>query len=613
MRRDIQALRGFAVLAVVLFHIGGLGVRGGFLGVDIFFVISGFVITRKLSLSQGSLGHVLSDFYKRRMRRILPSSLLTVVLTIGGSWLFLAPLNFHRFAMDAYAAIAFVPTLFFMHQQTDYLNQGLDASPFLHYWSLGVEEQFYLIWPIVFIALFRKRIQWLRISLAIFTVLSVIWTSQSAVSSFYLPFTRFWEFMAGAVLIYSRIDHIDRPLRTLMNIAGWAGAIFSVIHLSTNDATPGLTTLIPIVSAMLIILSNRTYSLIRPLAWLGDISFSFYLVHWPIILFMAYGLTGLSLSRKVSIFLISLLAAALMYYLYENPIRRSKQIAHHTFRLVFALVSISAISAAGLQYSAATAVSSPQFTIDLSSPIIYANGCHLNFGASNPKPTCIFGDTSAKPSIALIGDSHAAQWFPAFNKLATDRHWKLYTFTKSSCPATYLATMRNGVVDKACEEWQKNVSKLLNKIHPTRIVIANFTNQEYSLVKRGGNYQSAWSVGLRLFVASIKSSSITILGDTPLPVGNSTNISSCLSKNVKMPGNCDFPLMSSITTKSTKGLANSLAINYVDPTPWLCGVNTKKINICGAVFQGHNLLRDATHISVATSLGLTAKLGELYK
>jgi len=613
MRRDIQALRGFAVLAVVLFHIGGLGVRGGFLGVDIFFVISGFVITRKLSLSQGSIRHILGDFYKRRVRRILPASLLTVALTVIGSWLFLAPLNFHRFAMDAYAAIAFVPNLFFMHQQTDYLNQSLDASPFLHYWSLGVEEQFYFLWPIVFIALFRKRIQWVRFSLVIFAALSIYWTSQNAVNSFYLPFTRFWEFMAGAVLIYSRVDHIERPIRTLMNIGGWVGVVFSVIYFSTNDATPGITTVIPIISAMLIIASNRTYSLMRPLAWLGDISFSFYLVHWPLILFMAYGLSNISITRKIEIFGVSLIVAAAMYYFYENPIRRSKKIAHHTLRLCVALLSVSVLSTAGLQYSSATAVKTSQFTIDLSSPAIYANGCHLNFGVSTPKPTCVFGDTAAKRSIALIGDSHAAQWFPAFNKIATDQHWKLYTFTKSSCPATYLATMRNGVVDTSCAQWQKNLSKTLNSIHPTKIVIANFTNQEYPLVKSGSTYESAWSVGLRTFVSSIKSSSITILGDTPLPKVSSANIPSCLSKHLTSPQVCDFALQSSVTTKNTKRLAASLSIQYLDPTPWVCNPDASNRTMCGAVFQGHNLLRDATHISVATSLGLTSELIKLYQ
>jgi hypothetical protein len=416
--------------------------------------------------------------------------------------------------------------------------------------------------------------------------------------------------MAGAVLIYSRIDHKEGRIRTVMNIGGWLGAIFSVLYISTNDATPGISTLIPVLSAMLIIVSNRSYVIARPLSWLGDISFSFYLVHWPIILFMAFGLAELSLTRKFAIFAISLITASAMYYFYENPIRRSKKIAHHTLRLFVAAVAVSAMAATGLQWASAPTSTNASFTIDLASPIIYKDGCHLGFGSSAPKADCIFGDTKATRSIALVGDSHAAQWFPALNQLAAERHWKLYSFTKSSCPAIFLATKRSGTPDKSCADWQKNLSTLLNTIHPTKILISNFTNYQYPLVRTSSNYGKQWRSGMQEFIAGVKGSEFSILADTPLPQGNTTNIPSCLSKNSTNPKSCDFARWTTDANMATESLAIDQSINYVDPAKWLCTNGGGKNSICPAIFQGHNVLRDATHISVSTALALATRLGD---
>jgi len=626
MRRDIQALRGLAVLAVVLYHVGGFGFHGGFLGVDIFFVISGFVITKKLSETEGPVGQVLKDFYLRRIRRILPASILVIALTLLGTYLFLSPLSFHRFAMDGLAATFFIPNLFFLHQQTDYLNQGLDASPFLHYWSLGVEEQFYFLWPLVFFAFFKKKAIPVLISLGLFAGLGIIWTAHNSVQSFYLPVTRFWEFMAGAALIYlkPRISGESSHHAVIWRIGaiiGWTVAISSTIFIDSSHPTPGITTLIPVAAAALIIVAGAHSRGLPPLAWLGDISFSLYLVHWPIIIFFASGKSSLALSTRIAILVLSIAAAALLYYLYENPVRRSKKLARKAPLILIAGLLVGGVSAGSLQAASRhIATSTKKFSIDLSEPIIYANGCHLPFDVTSAKSPCVFGDPTATRSIALVGDSHAAQWFAGLNAAAKSHHWKLLALTKSSCPPAIWAITRAGSLDKSCVAWAQNVQQQLLATKPDLIILSSYTQYQYVISAKtavaakatfaGPTYADKWSAGLNDFISPLidlanQNSRVVILGDTPNPP---TNSPSCLAKNLTAPNRCDFSYRSSAATTATKALASQLKISYVDPTQWLCSTGK-----CSSVLGAHNTYRDASHISVSTSNYLSATMVKALK
>ena len=638
MRRDIQALRGLAVLAVILYHVGGFGFHGGFLGVDIFFVISGYVITKKLSETEGALPEVLKGFYLRRIRRILPTSVLVITLTMAGSYLFLSPLSFHRIAMDGWAATLLVPNLFFLHQQTNYLNQGLDASPFLHYWSLGVEEQFYFLWPLVFFTLFKKRILPVLISLIVFAGVGIIWTSHNSVQSFYLPFTRFWEFMAGAALIYlpplaklwsGSENKKSQGLTGFFALFAWAAAIISTIFITSEHPTPGLTTVIPVLAATGIILVGFNAPLLRPMAWLGDISFSLYLVHWPVIIFFANGKISLALTTRIFIIALSIGIAAVMYYLYENPVRRSKKIAARSLLVLVVALLIGSLSAGGLQAASSRVTTSTKaFSIDLSEPIIYANGCHLAFDVVQVNGPCVFGDTSATRTIALVGDSHAAQWFAGLNLAAKTHHWKLLALTKSSCPPAIWAIKRAGALDKACVSWAAKVQKQLSTIKPEITLLSSYTQYQYSIdptiavaaqaSMAGPSYAEKWSAALYDFAQPLISahnssstgssasaqaqSRVIILGDTPNPPLNSP---SCLAKHLTKPSACDFNYVASAATTQTKSLASNLGIEYLDPISWLCVKNS-----CPAIFGKHNTYRDASHISVATSLYFSATMAK---
>lgn len=582
MRRDIQALRGFSIVVVLLYHAQFGWLRGGFLGVDIFFVISGFVITSKLMEGDGSFASQIKDFYLRRAKRILPASLTVTVLTAIFANFYLPAISRSRFSIDALASALFSANLNFARIGNDYLAQSADPSPFLHYWSLGVEEQFYLLWPILFILLYKARKNLVLPTLLGTAVIGIWFTSINPVASFYLPFSRFWEFFAGIFLAINLRLKAPRAIALPVAILGWAALVFSVLWVTTSDATPGFTTCFAIIGAGLVLYANVDFKQIFILPFLGDYSFSLYLVHWPVVVYFLDRNSKLTSMNKLLIVLIALFLSFALTHLVERPARFQKR-----FRL--SLPQWGAIVLVGSLMSFGTlsigSASTSKVTIDKSVPATYNDGCHLSFGVTWPLHECAYGDTASSTEIILAGDSHAAQWFPALEKIAIGRHWKLLNLTKSSCPATILETMRNGKFDSSCAIWQ---IKVLNKIaldKPAFVILSDFTEYQYPLNQSSSHYVSTWTTGLSKFLTSIHYP-VIFLGDTPKPT-------SALSA---------FPFNRSQATTETKNAVIAAGGKYVDTASWLCA---KK---CETSFQGFNTYRDNSHISVATAKALTTRL-----
>ncbi len=603
MRRDIQALRGIAVLLVLLFHFHIGPFKGGFLGVDVFFVISGYVITEKLSTGVGPLKRQLHEFYLRRAKRILPMSLLTTVVTTLAIRLFLPPISYSRFFKDALAALALIPNLAFAAQQNDYLSQSLDPSPFLHYWSLGVEEQFYFLWPLLFIFFFRKRRKWIPVLALVGTVFGVWYTSHNPVQSFYLPTTRAWEFLVGAALVGLTFQTHSLPRRRVVAAIGWAGILVSVLMISTKNPTPSWTTIVPIVSTGLVLWADSPFSDKFILPYIGDLSYSLYLIHWPLITIVLFKYPNVNIFIRILLMALATLLAYLATNYFEKPLRFNKKISLPLWKWGGVMVTGAAISTLILGTAAASYSGvSKTLSISTASPVIYSNGCHLAFSQSIPKTTCIFGDVSAATTVILAGDSHAAQWFPAINDLAKKNHWKVISLTKSSCPATILATTRSGSDDKNCQMWQEKLLTVIDTVKPNLLITSAFTESSYPLLAPNGSYATQWTQGLQTFFSRITSSNTkeVFIGDTPYPRQDSAT---CLSAHLKSTHFCDFGLVRSQATLSTKSLIIKSVGTYIDPTPWLC---TK--GICSAVHQGFNTYRDISHLSVPATVSLEPQL-----
>ena len=350
-RPDIEGLRAVAVLAVVLFHAGVPGVGGGFIGVDVFFVISGFLITGLLWREVSSSGTVrLSRFYGARARRLLPASAAVGVVTVIASAVLLPPLQVRDVIHDGIASALYVPNMWFVLQSTDYFANDQSASPFQHYWSLGVEEQFYLVWPALIIGtawlvrLVRQRtaahdtlskppylVVFVVVAAVSFAV-SLAVTHTWPLAAFFLMPTRAWQLAAGG-LIALTASQWHRVPALLASIAGWVGLgviLLTCTLLGTTTPYPGTAALLPVLGAALVIGAGcaapaqgvgRVLAL-PPMRAIGRVSYSWYLWHWPVLV-LAAPLVGhpLGLAERLATVVVSGGLAVLTLRFIENPLR----------------------------------------------------------------------------------------------------------------------------------------------------------------------------------------------------------------------------------------------------------------------------------------------------
>ena len=304
-RRDIDGLRAVAVLPVVLFHFGVSAIPGGFTGVDIFFVISGYLISGSLldDLDRGQFS--IARFYWRRARRILPALVFVILLTCIAAWFILLPSDLHEFSLSVIAASTFWSNIYFW-KTTNYFSIDAELRPLLHTWSLSVEEQYYIFAPILMFLIYRylgKR--WLLVLVPIIVgsfVLAIMATSLAPTAGFYLLPTRMWELMLGAVLMLRRPPAIGNRLSMeLLGLAGFGLVAYGFLTISESDPFPGYNALFPCIGTALLIyvgqapptadmpatIATRILQF-SPFVWIGLISYSLYLVHWPINSFVHY-------------------------------------------------------------------------------------------------------------------------------------------------------------------------------------------------------------------------------------------------------------------------------------------------------------------------------------
>jgi peptidoglycan/LPS O-acetylase OafA/YrhL len=360
-RPDIEGLRAIAVLLVVLDHAGVQVTRGGYVGVDVFFVLSGFLITGLLLREHERVGQVsLPDFYARRVRRILPASTLVLVSTVAVTFLALGGNRAIRVAIDGQWASLFTANVRLIEQGTNYLSAQLPPSPLQHYWSLAVEEQFYLVWPSLFwLVIAITHGQRLRTSLAGVVagiiVASLAWsvwqTGRDATVAYFSPLTRAWELAAGALLAVAVpvVLHLPVRLGVACSIAGLLAITTAGVLFDRNTPIPGYAVALPVGGAFLAVAGGTiapTRGLepllaTRPLQWLGKRSYAWYLWHWPV-LAIAAGRIGhpLTVLENLGLCLFALGVAAISFSLVEHPIHRSSRLMTRTPWLSVALGAV---------------------------------------------------------------------------------------------------------------------------------------------------------------------------------------------------------------------------------------------------------------------------------
>ncbi len=336
-RREIDGLRAFAVLSVVAFHAFPAAVPGGFVGVDVFFVISGFLITSHIfeKLDQGTFS--FADFFQRRIRRIFPALLVVMSLSLLFGWLVLLSDEFNQLGLHVASGAAFISNFVFA-AEAGYFDAAAELKPMLHLWSLAVEEQFYILWPLALWVAWKLRVGLLILTLIVFAasfVVNVAYATSHPVESFFWPFGRFWELLSGSLLAWVTV-HRAGPLagETVRKLAGGLGLVLLVVSVAVIDRTaafPSWWAILPVLGSVLVIFGGARAWGVAPLftnriaVWFGLISYPLYLWHWPVLSFLHIAEDDVPhRDARIAGVLLAILLAWLTYRLIERPIRFGK-------------------------------------------------------------------------------------------------------------------------------------------------------------------------------------------------------------------------------------------------------------------------------------------------
>ena len=601
---QIQALRALAAVLVVIYH--AKVIPGGYIGVDIFYVISGFLITGLLLRELDGTGSLaLKSFYLRRIKRLLPTSFFVLFVTAIVAWLVYPTTLRHGLGKDIAAAGAYVSNYLFAIWQMDYQNLNTTPPVVIHYWSLAVEEQFYLFWPFIIYALYRfgaRKAVFLGVAgiTASSFLLSLYLTPREPIWSFYSLPTRAWELGVGALLLF-----IPKRIRFSSNYGWIALGLFVYGTLAFTDKTPfpGTAALVPVIATACAIasLNNWPQALtrvgnLRVVQWLGEISYPLYLWHWPVLVIpsVAWG-RSLQPYELLLCVLLTALLADLTHRFIEDPIRYSKPQPRLIVKSGAAATAASLIMGAAIYFSF-----NDRITLDngrsysvgemIKRPVIYDDNCHVNNGET-VSPECTYGDVGAKKKVVLFGDSHAAQWFPALERLAQENNFELISLTKSACPGPAVRKVDSGEYKNAdCFAWRDNSLERISELKPYAVIFSGF--QHFKVPEGYSTRQEWWQAGQRRTLNSLQGNAthIVYITDTPHP---QQDIPACLAGGVISECNDSKPS----EPISIPGMKK------IDPTPWLC------TNECSAVINDLVAYRDGSHISIAMSESLAPQLG----
>lgn len=513
-RPDIDGLRAVAILAVVAFHAFPNRVGGGFVGVDIFFVISGYLISTIImgSLERGSFSFV--DFYKRRIRRIFPALIFVLVACFVFGWFTLISDEYKQLGKHIAGGAGFVSNFMFWNE-SGYFDNAVDTKPLLHLWSLGIEEQFYIVWPLLLMFVWKRRLNILTITLVIATLSFALNTHKvagDAVAAFYAPQMRFWELLAGAVLAHmtlhktllfptfrhrfdawlGRVIYAPAPPpdgSTLRNFQSCVGALFIVISIAviTKDKHfPGWWALLPVLGAVLIISAgaqakiNRVILSNRVMVSIGLVSYPLYLWHWPLLSFarIVNGETP-STSIRVAIVMIAIVFAYLTYWLIERPVRsgnhsNAKTISLAVLMVIVGYLGFNTYERGGLPFRAF------QKQLDIyTQSMVRSNRESECFEShdtdySNKLLSCNLGDKSIPPKYYAYGDSHSLSLLPAMEKYARNTNTNILYSGTSACPPLLGIQLIENEIDTRkhdCRRFNERIFEYVKENHIQSVIL----------------------------------------------------------------------------------------------------------------------------------------------
>ena len=640
-RREIDGLRALAVLPVILFHAGFETFSGGFVGVDVFFVISGYLITTitLAELEQGKFSIV--NFYERRARRILPALFLVMLVCIPFAWFWLLPSDMKDFSQSLVAVSVFASNILFW-RESGYFDTAAELKPLLHTWSLAVEEQYYVLFPLFLMLFWRLGKRWILVTLGIVFVASLAvaqWAAYAKpAAAFYLLPTRGWELLIGAfAAIYLSKANLKEFGKSVSEIGGWLGVVlilFAVFAYSKATPFPGLYALVPTLGTVLIILfatQNTTVGRFvgnKAFVGVGLISYSAYLWHQPLFSFLKHSDFSENSLSYITLIVVTLALAFLTWKFIESPFRKRNALGRSH---IFVISIIFAIFFIGFgMYGHRTNGFENRDHMSAFKDLTYDNSklgykqCNNSLTNIEPKLNYCMGSTDV-PSALVVGDSHADDKFYGIEKNVGIFSWGLVG--NSSCPPLLDVEIKSADGTECTERLSKLFS-YINETPTVKVVVLSFAHM-YPLDKLiaadhiqlrfdpndsilidihspDSSKVDAFYSGLRRTISFLKERNIKTVISLDIPELEFFP-SDCLKNNLL----CEFSKEQVLVRQAAhRAMAFKLASEFngllvFDPLTLFCGNNSDS---CSILIEGRSLYRDSHHLTHYGSL----KYGEFF-
>jgi peptidoglycan/LPS O-acetylase OafA/YrhL len=709
---EVEGIRALAVAVVLMYH-AHFGFSGGYVGVDVFFVVSGFLITGLLLRDRQTHGRIrFAEFYARRARRLLPAATLVLAATVALTRLLLDPVRAHHTAVDAAYAAGFMANFHFATLGADYLHSTLPPSALQHWWSLAVEEQFYVVWPALLGLVWWKGQHLARRALALTAVvgvaslaMSIRLTDHNPAWGYFASWTRAWELAVGAMCTFAW-THRDRlPLRAGLGWFGLVAVVGSALRFDAGTAFPGIAALVPVLGTALVILSigarrgpGAVLSL-APMQWVGGRSYAIYLWHWPLLVVLEARITSPDVAWRVGALAASIALAAGSYVALENPVRHLPALARSSARslalgggLVALLLGGAVVVARAtddVHFSTGyTAPTTPATTHLVTTPLApltpnstpapsatgnatfgdtppsdtsatttapdwgallatkiatelqptiagavaqhllpdnitprlsdqanddvrtYKDGCTVEYHGTDAR-NCVYGDPHGTTVVALYGDSHAAQWFPALETAALANHWKLLVVTKAACAtADIWSRIDASQPYPECPKWRSNAFPKLLASDADLVIMTQYSHRynnrpEGALISRAEWRDALARPAMQLLAAGKK---VLFLGDIPIP---RRLLDQCLASHPRNITTCNVSRAKGVDSAENlleRDLAAQIGARFYDPTDWMCAGD-----VCPAVVGNMAVYLDTDHLNNTYSGSLAPYMSLLVK
>jgi peptidoglycan/LPS O-acetylase OafA/YrhL len=669
-RTDLEALRGLAILLVVAYHAGVPVLAGGFVGVDVFFVLSGFFTARLLVQEYGTTGSVdLLAFYGRRALRLLPALLVVVAATLAAVWIVWAPIDRAEVANTALTVLSGRANNAFAREAVNYFSGA--SSPFLHAWSLGVELQLALFGPLVFLALTalggwrtaaaadgeraRRLSALLRgvgIGLALVGALSlalaISWTATDPSWAFFGAAARAWEFVAGALLVLAlpagstSAEEVpeERGRGWWLQAGGLAVIVGAALLYDRSTPYPGTAALLPLLGAVAVIAGGINgrgalgahRPVVRALAWFGQVSYSWYLWHWPIVVTATVLMPGIGVWGRLAWSAAALAPAWLTYQWVERPLRehRGDVATRAPWRPAIAVAGCLAlgVGAFAMRHAAVRGVQRPdQRAFAAARNDRMSHDCWARTTADAARAAggaCVFGDPNGTATVALFGDSHAEHWLAALDRLGRARGWRVVLMVKGGCPvadAPELVGSPSNRYGRECARYREAAVRRLIALNPDVAVLSSYDEYVSRDADRSGDggwegrvSPEAWGRGLRRTYARLAGAGVPVVAirGTPYP---GFDVPACLSRRaarLPMANGCQYERDEALHGAARAELASAvravaergLPVAAIDLADQVCAAAR-----CGVLRDGRVAFTDGNHLTASFTRATAGTLG----